>query len=143
MSSSIDIAASPAAVFAVIANPHRHSDFDGSGTVQPDITGPKQLNLGDTFVVQMTMGRSRYKTTNKIVEFEQDRLIAWKHKAPQIWRYILEPIVSGTRVTEVFDYSGYGPTAFIFRFLFRKNQHSLDKTLPRLKALVESEASGS
>lgn len=139
-SSTIDIAAEAPAIFAILANPHRHPEIDGSGTLNADIEGPERLKLGDAFTVQITQkGRINYETVNTVIEFEEDRRIAWKHKGPQIWRYELEPAGKGTtRVTETFDYSRYGPVAFIFGFLFRKNRQSMDKTLQRLKNIAEA-----
>ena len=44
--------------------------------------------------------------SNKVVEFETDRLIAWRHFGRHRWRYELDPVGDGaTRVTETFDYS--------------------------------------
>ncbi len=46
-----------------------------------------------------------YRVRNRVVEFEENRLIAWRHFEPQHWRFELQPTKSGTRVTETFDYS--------------------------------------
>ncbi len=138
--STIEIAAEPPVIFAILANPHRHPEIDGSGTLNADIEGPERLKLGDSFTVQVTQRRRfSYETINTVIEFEENRRIAWKHKGPQIWRYELEPAGQGTtRVTETFDYSRYGPIAFIIGFLFRKNRESMDETLRRLKEIAEA-----
>lgn len=104
VSASVVVAAPPAEVFALLADPHRHHEFDGSGTVQATVSGPERLTLGDRFGVDMKQ-KVGYRVTNEVVEFEQDRLIAWCHFAKARWRYELEPVGTGTRITETFDYS--------------------------------------
>ena len=39
-------------------------------------------------------------STNKVVEYEPNRLIAWCHPGKHRWRYELEPVDGGTRVTQ-------------------------------------------
>ena len=104
VSSSTVIEASPARVFAILADPRQHQRIDGSGTLRGSVEGPDTLTLGSTFGMWMKQGAA-YRTKNTVVEFEQDRLIAWKHFAPHRWRYELEPVAGGTRVTETWDLS--------------------------------------
>ena len=104
VSASVVVAAPPAEVFALLANPHRHHEFDGSGTVQQATSGPEKLALGDRFGMDMKI-KVGYRVTNEVVEFEQDRLIAWCHPAKARWRYELEPVEGGTRVRESWDIS--------------------------------------
>ena len=40
------IAAPPAAVFDILADPRQHSVIDGSGTVTGSVSGPDRLELG-------------------------------------------------------------------------------------------------
>ena len=40
VSAGTAVAAPPAEVFALLANPHRHHEFDGSGTVRQAVSGP-------------------------------------------------------------------------------------------------------
>jgi uncharacterized protein YndB with AHSA1/START domain len=53
VTASAVVAAPPAEVFALIANPHRHHEFDGSGTVQAAVSGPERLGMGDRFGMKM------------------------------------------------------------------------------------------
>ena len=47
-----------------------------------------------------------YRMWNTVVEFEQDRRIAWRQEwGHHVWRYELEPVGDGTLVTETFDWS--------------------------------------
>jgi hypothetical protein len=138
MSSMIDISAEPAAIFNILANPHRHPEIDGSGTLGADVEGPDRLAMGSKFRMRVNQGKVHYPTPNKVIEFEENRLIAWKHFGPQIWRYQLDSIGNGqTRVTETFDYSRYGPFAPLIRRQFAGNQQSMDKTLLTLKKVAE------
>ena len=81
-----------------------------------------------------------YWVTNRVVEFEENRLIAWRHFEPQRWRYELEPVAGGTRVTESFDYSYYRLPGRLFIKLLHwpaRNDRAISETLLRLKAEAE------
>ncbi|MFT9472880.1 SRPBCC family protein [Streptomyces sp. 11-1-2] len=79
ISRSITIAAPPSAVFAVIADPHRHAGFDGSGTVKKSVSGPERLSLGAKFRMSMKLFGVRYQITNTVKEYDENRRIAWAH----------------------------------------------------------------
>jgi hypothetical protein len=49
ISRSITVAARPATIFAVSADPRRHHETDGSGTVRRPIDGPERLTTGSRF----------------------------------------------------------------------------------------------
>jgi uncharacterized protein YndB with AHSA1/START domain len=137
VSASVVVAAPPAQVFALLADPHRHHEFDGSGTVRAAVSGPEKLAMGDRFGMEMKM-RIGYRITNEVVEFEQDRLIAWCHFAKARWRYELEPVeigtATGTRITETFDYAG-APMRRGMELLKmpQQNARSIRDTLRRLQ----------
>jgi hypothetical protein len=44
-----------------------------------------------------------YSMMNTVVEFEEGARIGWRHIGGHVWRYILEPVDGGTKVTEEFD----------------------------------------
>ena len=72
------IRASPEVIFDVLADPAKHSLIDGSGMLQgANDAGATRLALGVTFGMGMKMG-VRYSTVNTVVEFEENRLIAWQ-----------------------------------------------------------------
>ncbi|HYJ54853.1 MAG TPA: dimethyladenosine transferase, partial [Mycobacterium sp.] len=55
VSRSVHVAAPVAEIFALIVDPHRHPEIDGSGTVRDvDVKGPDRLSKGDKFTVGMT-----------------------------------------------------------------------------------------
>jgi 2-keto-4-pentenoate hydratase/2-oxohepta-3-ene-1,7-dioic acid hydratase in catechol pathway/uncharacterized protein YndB with AHSA1/START domain len=138
ISRSIEVAAAPDAVFAVIADPRKHSHFDGSGTVGSTITGPESLTLGSQFSVAMELFGVPYEVTNTVVEFEENRRIAWAHPGQHRWRYELLEIDGGTLITETCDFTTSPRGEAVAHSAWgRRDAENIEKTLPRLKALVE------
>ena len=144
VSASTVVDAPAATVFAILADPRQHPRIDGSGSVQNILSAPDRLTKGARFSVAMRLFGAPYTVTNRVVEFEPDRLIAWKHYAPQRWRYKLEPASDGgTRVTETFDYSRYGRAggwAIELLGFPERNRRGIEGTLSRLKAAAEADA---
>ncbi|MDJ0313126.1 SRPBCC family protein [Arthrobacter sp. H35-D1] len=138
---SIFIAAPAAVIFAILSDPSQHPAIDGSNTVRHLRKGPPQLAIGSTFTVSMRLWGVRYRVTNRVVEFESNRLIAWRHFEPQRWRYELEPHDAGTRVTESFDYTYWSVPGRLFLRVLRwpaRNKHAIAQTLLRLIAVAET-----
>src|SRR6478609_11379806 len=105
VSASTTIAASPEVVFSILADARQHARIDGSGTVRGVVDGPDRLELGSEFGMSMKMG-APYRIKNRVVEFEEGRLIAWRHLGAHRWRYELESQGDGsTLVTETWDLS--------------------------------------
>lgn len=143
-SATVTVAAPPATVFAIVADPRQHSRIDGSGTVRDAVSGPDRLELGSTFGMSMKM-RAPYRIKNKVVEHEPDRLIAWRHAGLHRWRYELAPTAGGgTEVTETWDLSHYpAPGRALLSTLFGdKTQQAIEQTLVKLKAAAEADAAG-
>ena len=143
VSVSRDIAAPPETIFAVLASPAGHAQIDGSGTVVAARPGqPEKLVLGSRFGMSMKMG-APYRISNKVVEFEADRLIAWRHVGLHRWRYELSPAADGgTEVTETWDLSHYPAAgrALLSTLFGDKTQKAIEATLAKLKAAAESDA---
>ena len=138
-SASIIINAPASKIFDVIANPQMHSIIDGSNSVRSVIKGPTRLALGSKFGMNMEIG-IKYRITNTVVEFEENKLIAWRHLGRWIWRYELKEISSTqTVVIESFDGT---TTPFNVWLKARKaypyTQKAVAKTLVRLKEYCES-----
>jgi uncharacterized protein YndB with AHSA1/START domain len=142
------INAPPAALFAVVADATRHPEIDGSGQLVKAKDGAaRQLALGSTFGMAMKMGVP-YTVTNTVIEFEQDRRIAWqtvlagplgRFLGGRIWRYELEPVDGGTKVTESWDLSEDKQAFFLNNP--KVGQHtaaSMSKSLDRLAETTES-----
>jgi len=130
------VPAAPAEIFALLSDPARHGDIDGSGMVQSARGGATSLTLGTKFGMNMKLGPIPYRINNTVVEFEQDRLIAWAHLGGHRWRYELAPVEGGTEVTESFDWSTAKIPPLIERAGYpRKNLAAIERTLDRLVAL--------
>lgn len=141
VSRDIVVDAPPSAVFKVLADPRAHGAFDGSGTVRDAVAGPDRLDLGDRFGMSMRLGVP-YTVKNEVVEFEEDRCIAWRHVGHHRWRYELEPVGEGsTKVTETFDWSAArAPKVLELLGFPGTNARGIEATLPRLKSYVEDRA---
>jgi uncharacterized protein YndB with AHSA1/START domain len=140
------IAAPPERIFDLLADPSRHADIDGSGTVVAAKEGSRRLQLGDRFGTSMKMGVP-YSMQNTVVELEENRRIAWqtrggggligKRTGGRIWRYELEPAEGGTRVRESWDIS---QEATLFRPMVRlltgKTRSNMEATLERIEQIV-------
>jgi uncharacterized protein YndB with AHSA1/START domain len=142
------ILAPPEAIFALLADASRHPAIDGSGTVKQAKDGaPARLSLGSTFGMSMKMGIG-YSMVNTVVEFEDNRRIAWQARPPgflgrvtagRIWRYELEPTEGGTRVRESWDVSQDHQRRLLkMGGLHKKTQENMDKTLERIARLTET-----
>ncbi|MFO7549001.1 MAG: SRPBCC family protein [Acidimicrobiia bacterium] len=126
----------PAVVFAVLADPSRHSVIDGSGSVRGVRRAPRRLELGSRFGMSMKLGLP-YRIRNRVVEFEEGRRIAWCHPGGHRWRYELVPHDGGTRVIESFDWStARSPAAIEASGFPERNRAAMKKTLERLDGLV-------
>ena len=138
------ISAPPEKIFALLADPRRHREFDGSGPVRDAVDGPARLSAGARFGLNMHVGGS-YQMTNTVVEFEEGRRIAWQPRPTnaliatvvggRIWRYELEPVPGGTRVRETWDIRSEKvfPPLLAIRGMTRRN---MTKTLGRLEEQV-------
>jgi uncharacterized protein YndB with AHSA1/START domain len=140
------IPAPAGSIFALLADPRRHKDIDGSGTVRDAKKLPDQLSLGATFGMSMKLGVP-YSMTSTVIEYEPDRRIAWQTWAPgigknfaggRIWRYELEPVDGGTLVRETWDISQEKVKAIV-RPARAKTIDAMTKTLERIEALVTAQ----
>jgi uncharacterized protein YndB with AHSA1/START domain len=132
VSRSVLVPAPAEEVFALLADPRRHAEIDGSGTVRGPLRAPERLGLGATFGMRMRLGLP-YVMTSTVVEFQEGRRIAWRHLGHHVWRYELEPLEGGTRVTETFDWGpARVPRALELLGYPARNARSIEATLERL-----------
>lgn len=138
VSRAIVIDAPAERIFDLLADPRRHADFDGSGSVKRSISGPQRLSLGAKFGMDMRMVVP-YRVSSQVKEFDEGRRIAWAHLGGHRWRYELEPTTGGgTRVIETFDATtARSAQALKLMDAYRRNTRAIEETLPRLKALAE------
>jgi uncharacterized protein YndB with AHSA1/START domain len=125
-------------IFDLLTDPTKHPLIDGSGTVLAARgEQPERLELGSTFGMSMRLGLP-YFITNKVVEYERGRLIAWRHFAGHRWRWELNPVDDRTtEVTESFDWSRT-PSERVYRLLgfLDRNTKGIEASLKRLADLV-------
>lgn len=131
------IAAEPQQLFDIVADPAMHPVIDGSGSVRAARDGsPARLALGSAFGMDMKLAAS-YKITNTVVEFDEGRLIAWRHFNGHIWRYLFEAVDGGTRVTEQWDARPAKNRVGLRLAGFpRRNRRGIVATLQRLAEVV-------
>ncbi len=135
VSRSVQVAAPVAEIFALIVDPHRHPEIDGSGTVRDiDVKGPHRLNEGDKFTVGMTQYGLPYKITSTATAVEENRVVEWQHPLGHRWRWELAEVSPGTtKVTETFDYSTAKLPLFVEVTGFKKkNADGIEATLTAL-----------
>jgi uncharacterized protein YndB with AHSA1/START domain len=133
--------ATPQQIFDLLADPSKHSTFDGSGTVRTTVDeNPDRLVLGSRFGMKMRMGVP-YKMTNEVVEFDEPNLIAWRHLGGHIWRYRLQAVEGGTEITEEFDWR---PSKSVLVLKLMKsadqNARAIEATLERFAELFPGDA---
>jgi uncharacterized protein YndB with AHSA1/START domain len=147
VSVSRTIAAPAADVFAIVADPSRHPEIDGSGTVRTNTSGPAPLELGSTFSMGMKQFGASYAMVSEVTELEADRRIAWRPWAEVggrrllggvTWRYEFTPTDGGCTVVETYDVTT-GVASHVFALLRypEKQAKAMTATLDRLAALAE------
>jgi len=140
------IPAPPETIFALLADPSRHPDIDGSGSVRAAKNNPARVKLGDKFGMSMRLGVP-YTMVSEVIEFEDGRRIAWQSRPPgvfgkvsggRIWRYELEPVDGGTRVRETWDISQERGTKMLLRNpkVHEHTRDAMTKTLEKIEKLV-------
>jgi uncharacterized protein YndB with AHSA1/START domain len=137
------VPAEPQAIFDLLADPARHAEIDGSGTVVAAKGSSGKLGLGDTFGMAMKVGIP-YSMVSEVVEYEEGRRIAWQTRGPgrigkigggRIWRYELEPVDGGTLVKESWDITQESKlTKPLVKGLGEKTRKNMAATLDRLAA---------
>jgi hypothetical protein len=111
-------------IFAILADPNRHTELDGTDMLRGVATGGPISGVGDRFVMNMYFDHfgGDYMMDNHVVEFEPGRRIAWAPAAgdkragnggspigePLGHRWIFDLVADGdaTVVTETYDCSG-------------------------------------
>jgi Polyketide cyclase / dehydrase and lipid transport len=138
VSRSADVHAPAAELFAVLADPRRHGELDGSGTVIDCVNGASRLAQGQKFSMRMKQRGVPYRITSRVTEFDDGKVLEWRHPMGHRWRWELAPqSESTTRVTETFDYSGVGAAKAKALELFgtpKQNAAGIEATLEKLEA---------
>src|ERR1035438_9726561 len=108
--SSREIRATPDRIFEMIADPSRQPEWDGNDNLAYAAPGQRVLSVGDIFTMTLTTGSVRQ---NHVVEFIENRLIAWKPSEPEkapvghLWRWEMVPLDEvHTLVVHTYDWTG-------------------------------------
>jgi len=138
------IEAPAARVFALLADPGRHAEIDGSGTVRSAAAQGPVGAVGERF--RMRMHREDrggdYETDNVVTTYEPGRAIGWATTYPDqepvgyTYTYLLSPDGDEhTVVTQVYDWSGVTDPDLL-RLFPRVTAAELAATLDRLADAV-------
>ena len=102
---SIDAASQD--IFAVLTDPHRHVELDGSGFVRSLEKGDRIEKNGVQFRMNMVgdhMG-GEYQTDNIVTGFDPNHLLAWQTapagQEPPGWEWVWELTSTGSDTTDV------------------------------------------
>jgi hypothetical protein len=143
VSRTVEVHASAAELFALVSDPRRHHELDGSGTVGDTINGPDHLSPGARFSTKMRVLGLPYHLTSTVTAVKPDALVEWSHPAGHHWRWEFTAVSATlTRVTETFDYRDTGPLKDRLRFyqrtgLVKRNIAGIEATLTKLRNRFE------
>ena len=145
-------------IFEVLANPVRHQELDGSGSLRGAVSTTTICGVGDVFVMKMHFPHlGDYEMNNHVVEYDQDRRIGWEPEAGRghpaaaadasdparwghRWSYELTPDgPDATVVTEIYDCSGAPEDERAGMDNGKVWLDSMARTLERLDALCVNE----
>lgn len=139
ISRSVEVSAPVTELFAMVADPRRHHELDGSGTVGQNIRTPDRLQVGSRFSTGMRMFGLPYRITSTVTEFDPDKVVEWRHPLGHRWRWefvALSP--TSTRVAETFDFRNAGPIQSLLNYklpgFVKANAKGIEATLRRLQA---------
>jgi hypothetical protein len=136
---SVEVAAPASELFAMAADPRRHSELDGSGTVRDNIKAPAELTEGSKFSTKMKMFGLPYRITSKVTALRPDELVEWRHPLGHRWRWEFESLSpTSTRVTEMFDYHDAGALKNTLKYyelmgFAKANALGIEATLAKLR----------
>lgn len=143
VSASREIAADPADIFELIADPVQQPRWDGNDNLAEAPTGQRVRGVGEVFSMTLTNGAVR---DNHVVEFAEGGRIAWRPSEPgkeppgHLWRWELAPAGEGrTLVTHTYDWTALTDE----KRLVRARATTADKlsaSIERLAELAERQA---
>lgn len=140
-SASRELRATPDRIFEMIADPSRQPEWDGNDNLAHADPGQRVHAVGDIFTMTLTTGSVRQ---NHVVEFNEDRLIAWKPSEPgkvpvgHLWRWELVPLdEERTLVVHTYDWTALEDESR-FERARSTTKERLDASIDRLAAIVEN-----
>lgn len=149
------VEASPEALFALLATPSRHAEFDEAGMLCGLESAPTPVTgVGDVFIMHMHQpALGAYRIRNTVIAYLPNRTIGW---APELYprdgytdqlgdmqarghtyTWHLEPAGDGrTTVTQVYDWGGVSDQ--VFRAMFPAvTEQQLAESIERAARVVD------
>ena len=132
-------------VYALIADPARHTELDGGGSVRGLVSAEtSELREGDTFTEKMFLGFP-YRMSPTVVRAEKNQALSWRMPADHYWTWEIADNHDGTvTVRETWDASkakifGFIPAAPVFRTFgaFARNRRNIALSLAKLHRTFE------
>jgi uncharacterized protein YndB with AHSA1/START domain len=147
ISASVEVAAAPDAVWAVVSDVTRMPEWSPE-LRRLFVIGSKEPRVGMNMVGINRRKYVAWPTTSKVVRLEPGRAIAWKtRESGATWTYELEPTESGTRVTGRRDLPAFTfGTTLLAPVIGGAEGHDQEladgirSTLEQIKATVEAAA---
>jgi len=139
VSRSVEVDAPAAELYALVSDPRRHHELDGSGTVRQNLKMPANLVVGSKFSTRMKMFGVPYRITSTVTALKPGELVEWRHPVGHRWRWEFEPLSPArTRVTETFDHRDAGAIKNALNYYtvigaHRFNASGIDATLAKLR----------
>ena len=132
----LEVKAPAKIIFDLIADPKNHQRIDGSGMLKGELKAQERLYLGAKFGMKMKF-IIPYLIKNQVVEFEENKSIAWRHLMHNVWRYeLIEIDPQTTLVIQTWD----GRKARSKRWVSQSYKwvpRAMAKTLVKLKEISE------
>lgn len=156
-SETIEIAATPEEVWAIVSDLSRHAALAGSGEVKA-IRADGPLGPGSTWEADEEItGAGQFVARSECITFEPPRVLGWRSFPPPIakgnersvpdvtWSYTLEPVAGATLVEHAFRVVEPKVGALrlkMFYLVVRREKtirRGMRKTLLNLRAAAETE----
>jgi uncharacterized protein YndB with AHSA1/START domain len=104
---AVDVAATPAQVWAVLSDPTRVGEWSHECRTVTWVDGHSRAAVGATFRGNNQVKWFRWSRTCTITELEPERLLVYRTSGglpadSTEWRFRLEPLDRGTRITQSF-----------------------------------------
>ena len=124
--------ASAEEIYALISNPRRHHELDGSGTVRRQVKGPEHPGVGEKTTQHMRMFGIPYRMTSTVTRAEPGRAFAWRMPTGHLWSWEILP----ASVTGAGEGHGHEGAGLIIRETFDASQARLfGRALPAQRGL--------
>lgn len=122
-------------LFDLVANPYRHSEMDGSGSVGNVVSGSERMVEGEPFQMAMRMFGMNYRTTSTPTTVRENEIVEWQVAGRQKWRWEFKSLgPTSTEVTETWDVRDlWLAPVFKITGMFGRNAKGIEETLRRLQ----------